>query len=241
MYSLIIDIGNSRSKIFAVESDKPKIVYSAIYENPDDLKKVFTLYPQIRNGIYSATGHVDGNMTDFLNAKLDKLIRFTSEIPVPIKNSYKTPETLGSDRLATAVGANLFFPDTNLVIFDFGTAITVDFVDADGSFTGGNISPGLSVRFKALNCYTNSLPLLSPPEKITEIGTCTKTAIEAGVVHGIIGETMYYIKKYPSRKIIFTGGDAFYFARQIKCPIFVFSNSAVFGLNKILIHNCTEI
>jgi type III pantothenate kinase len=178
-----------------------------------------------------------GNVEDFLNEKLDRLIHFTPETPVPIRNQYKTPKTLGSDRLAAAIGVNYFFPDTNVMIFDFGTAITVDFVDSGNSYLGGNISPGLSMRLKSLNCFTNRLPLVSISDKIREIGTTTEEAIESGVVNGIVGETMNYIHKYIGSKIIFTGGDCFYFAGQIKIPIFVFRNPIVFGLNRVLYHN----
>ena len=236
MNHLVADIGNCRTKLFVV-GNNTGILYSTVYETPEDLQKLFSLFPQLKTGIYAASGAVDGEMLDLINSKLERFLHFTSQMPVPIKNCYQTPETLGSDRLATAVGVNAFFPNTNLIVFDFGTAITIDFIDESNSFLGGNISPGLSIRLKSLNLYTKSLPLLSAPEKVPEKGTSTQTAIEAGVVNGIIGETMYYINRYPDRKIIFTGGDAFYFATKIKCPIFVFSNPVVFGLNKILIHN----
>jgi type III pantothenate kinase len=234
-YSIILDAGNSRAKLFV--TDDIEILYSTTYETVSDIEKVFVLYPQIKNGIYSASGQMAEEVMDFLNEKLDYLLHFTSETPVPIKNMYTTPETLGSDRLAAAIGVNYFFPDTKLMIFDFGTAITIDFVDSENHYLGGNISPGLSVRLKSLNFYTNRLPLVSIPPKIGEIGTTTKQAIEIGVVRGIIGETTSYIDQYPSHKKIFTGGDSFYFAEKIKSPIFVFQNPIVFGLNRVLYHN----
>jgi type III pantothenate kinase len=234
-YSIILDIGNSLTKLFV--TDSVKILYSATYATIADLEKIFTLFPQIKNGIYSASGQISGETEDFLNEKLDFLIHFTSETPIPIKNLYKSPATLGSDRLAAAVGVNRFFPNTNVIIFDFGTAITIDFVDSGNNYLGGNISPGLSIRLKSLNFFTNSLPLVQISHKIEEIGTTTNEAIESGVVHGIIGETVNYINKYIDHKIIFTGGDGFYFAEKIKSPIFVFRNPIVFGLNRVLYHN----
>jgi type III pantothenate kinase len=234
-YSLVIDIGNSLMKLFVV--DDVRILHWQIFEKISDLEKIFELFPEIRNGIYSASGKIPDKLDEFLSNKLDKLIYFNSETPVPVNNTYNSPETLGSDRLAAAVGANYFFPDTNVIIFDFGTAITIDFVDCKNNFLGGNISPGLSVRFKSLNYFTNRLPLVSIPDKIDEIGKTTNEAIEAGVVFGIIGEIMSYINKYKGHKIIFTGGDSFYFAIKIKIPIFVFRNPVVFGLNRVLYHN----
>ncbi|MDR0725432.1 MAG: type III pantothenate kinase [Prevotellaceae bacterium] len=234
-YSIILDIGNSCTKLFVVNDIK--ILYSAKYKTIADLEEIFVMFPQIKTGIYSASGQIAEETSNFLNEKLDYLVHFTSETPVPINNLYKSPETLGSDRLAAAIGVNYFFPNTNLMIFDFGTAITIDFVDSDNNYLGGNISPGLSVRLKSLNFFTNRLPLVSIPSKIEEIGTTTTTAIETGVVRGIIGETMSYIDRYSGYKIIFTGGDNFYFAEKIKSPIFVFRNPIVFGLNRVLRHN----
>jgi type III pantothenate kinase len=234
-HSIIVDAGNSFTKLFVVGEEK--ILYSTRYRTMSDLEKLFVLFPRIKNGIYSDSGQIQREMEDFLNDKLARLIHFTSETPIPIKNLYKTPETLGSDRLAAAIGVNHFFPNTNVMIFDFGTAITVDFVDSENNYLGGNISPGLSIRFKSLNCFTNKLPLISIPNKVEDIGTTTNEAIESGVVHGIIGEAINYIHKYIDHKVIFTGGDYFYFAEKIKSPIFVFQNPAVFGLRRVLYHN----
>jgi type III pantothenate kinase len=234
-HSIILDIGNSRAKLFV--TDEVEILYSTTYETVADLEKIFTLFPNIKNGIYAASGNIHRDMEDFLNEKLKNLIHFTSNTPIPLQNLYKSPETLGSDRLAAAVGVNYFFSNTNVMIFDFGTAITIDFVDSNNNYLGGNISPGLSVRLKSLNFFTNRLPLVSISSKIGEIGTTTKEAIEIGTVRGIIGEIMSYINQYLDCKIIFTGGDCFYFAEKIKSPIFVFQNPIVFGLNRVLQHN----
>jgi type III pantothenate kinase len=229
---IIIDIGNSRAKLFV--TDTVGILYSAMYENLAHLEKIFVLFPEIKNGIYSASGQMPDEMEDFLNEKLDCLIHFTSKTPVPVKNMYKSPETLGSDRLAAAVGVNYFFPDTNVMIFDFGTAITIDFVDSENNYRGGNISPGLSMRLKSLNLLTKNLPLVQISDKTGEIGTTTNEAIEIGVVRGIIGEITGYINMHTNHKIIFTGGDCFYFAGKIKTSAFVFQNPIVFGLNRVL-------
>jgi type III pantothenate kinase len=234
-HSIILDIGNSRAKLFV--TGEVEILYSATYSTVADVKKIFALFPDIKNGIYAASGNMPLDLEDFLNEKLQNLILFTSDTPIPIQNLYKSPETLGSDRLAAAVGVNYFFPNTKVMIFDFGTAMTIDFVDSNNSYLGGNISPGLSIRLKSLNFFTNRLPLVSIPSKIGEIGTTTKEAIEIGTVRGIIGEIMSYINQYHDCKIIFTGGDCFYFAEKIKSPIFVFQNPIVFGLNRVLHHN----
>jgi type III pantothenate kinase len=233
--SIILDIGNSLTKLSV--TDGTKILYSTIYETLSNLETVFILYPHITSGIYSASGTVPEGVEQFLDERLDYLIHFNSSTPIPIGNLYRTPETLGADRLAAAIGVNYFFPNTDLMIFDFGTAITIDFVDSANNYLGGNISPGLSIRLKSLNCFTNSLPLVSVTEQIEAIGTTTVDAIKSGVVNGIVGETMSYINKYPTHKIVFTGGDYFYFAEKIKTPIFVTQNPVIFGLNRVLRYN----
>lgn len=233
-HSLIIDIGNSLVKLFVAGDFE--ILYAATYGSIADLEKIFARFPRIRNGIYSASGHIPCELEDFLAERLENFIKFSPDTPIPVTSLYRSPKTLGSDRLASAIGVNHFFPDTNVIIFDFGTAITIDFMDSGNNYLGGNISPGLSVRLKSLNFFTNSLPLLQIPHEIGEIGTTTNEAIEIGVVRGIIGEAMTYIREYPEHKIIFTGGDSFYFAVKIKTPIFVFQNPLVFGLNRVLHH-----
>ena len=81
------------------------------------------------------------------------------DLPLPVSLEYKTPETLGLDRIAGAAGAVASYPGETVLIIDMGTAITFDFISAEGSFRGGNISPGLDIRFQSLNRFTDNLPL----------------------------------------------------------------------------------
>ena len=122
------------------------------------------------------------------------------------------------------------FPGEDCIKFDFGTALTTDFISSDGVFEGGNISLGLQSRCRALNTFTKRLPLISPGEGINDFGKKTVQAMESGVVLGMIFEVEGYIRKYPNRKVVFTGGDAFYFAKKLKSPIFVVSNLVLVGL-----------
>jgi len=236
--NLVIDVGNSTIKLFVVEGFN--ILHVSNYESISDIDYVFTLFPNIKNGIYSASGKDCEDLKSYLSEKLCKFVVFNHTIPIPITNCYNTPETLGMDRLAGAIGVNHFFPNQNILIFDFGTAITIDFLNSN-NFLGGNISPGLLTRFKSLSQFTNKLPLLSKPQVIEDFGKTTTEAIESGIVTGIIGEINYYIQKYGRYKVVFTGGDSFYFAEKIKSPIFVFRNPVVFGLNKVLTYNNGEM
>jgi type III pantothenate kinase len=170
-------------------------------------------------------------------------IKLNHTTPIPIKNLYGTPETLGVDRLAAAVGAHTLMPGETVLVVDFGTAITFDVVTAAGEYLGGNISPGAATRFRALHEFTGALPLLGLPDDgcDTFFGRDTKTAIENGVTLGIVAETEYYMEtartKFGATKTIFTGGDADYFAKRVKFPIFASPDLVFQGLNAILEYN----
>lgn len=167
-----------------------------------------------------------------------RILAFGPETPIPLKNLYRTPETLGADRLAAAVEAHARYPEDDILIADFGTALTIDLVTRAGEFAGGNISPGLRMRLKALHEFTASLPLVEPPAgDIQQIGTTTKEAIAAGAVNGILHEVEGYARLYPQAKIIFTGGDAKYFAKRTKSTTFVHDELVLCGLNRILEYN----
>lgn len=182
--------------------------------------------------------------------EIEGALRFAWNTPVPLKNLYATPETLGGDRLAAAVGAAAMFPGENLLVVDLGTAITFDIV-ADGAFLGGNISPGAQVRFRALNEFTGKLPLMSLDDDSASVRLAetrssfpadnTADAIRSGVTMGIVAEAEAYFEtareRYGVRRAIFTGGDANYFANRVNFPIFVASELVLSGLNVILNYN----
>lgn len=208
---------------------------------PGTVEAIFSDYPAIDKAIL-----VDGRgeLEDLeiqIRARVRTFIRFDRNVPVPIINKYATPETLGYDRLADAVGAHVIYPNNPVLVVDFGTAITYDLVTAAGEYLGGNISPGAGIRFRALNEFTRSLPLGKLPDCAGLLGDCTGNAIENGIATGILMETEGYIdalqKKFSGLKTIFTGGDANYFAKRVKNPIFATSDLIFYGLNAILEYN----
>ncbi|HPR60245.1 MAG TPA: type III pantothenate kinase, partial [Prolixibacteraceae bacterium] len=165
--------------------------------------------------------------------------------PIPIENHYQTPQTLGKDRLAAAVGANYVYPNTNLLIIDAGTAITYDFVNNSNQYKGGFITPGINMRFKALHHFTQKLPLLQAiaPQHIEGINT--ELSIIGGIQYGIEGEAKQIIEHFKlgtnKLMIILTGGDTKYFEKLLKNYKFVALEIILLGLNIILefnkIHN----
>jgi type III pantothenate kinase len=168
-------------------------------------------------------------------------VEFNSGTPSPITNNYRTPKTLGLDRLAAAIGARTLFPDKDLLVIDAGTAITFDLVEGKGTFAGGNISPGLRSRFRALHEFTANLPLADEQGKIPLVGQTTEEAIKAGVIHGMVLEMDGMIdlmkKKRPEIQPVLTGGDARFFETRLKNRIFVKFEITLIGLNRILEYN----
>ncbi len=179
-----------------------------------------------------------------LRPHVGRLVEFTPRTPVPIRNAYRTPETLGRDRLAAAVGATVLYPGRNALIVDFGTAVTLDLVTADGTYRGGCISPGLSTRFRALHDYTAALPLCAPTEEEELQGLTTDEAVRRGVMNSLSFEIEGYIsrmeRKIDDLCVIFTGGDAKYFVKRIKNTIFANCNLVFYGLNRILEYDACE-
>jgi type III pantothenate kinase len=243
--NLIIDIGNSRTK-YSVFDDKTEV--SSYSENILTTKTIETIlkkHTYINKCILSATGHIPENIINFLNQNIKYCLQFSHRTPLPFHSEYKTIETLGLDRLAAVSGANVLHPGENVLIIDLGTAITYDLKNEANIHLGGNISPGMHLRFKALNEFTNKLPLVNPNNGPTLIGLSTVEAIENGVLHGIISEIDAFIDEieslYNNLTIILTGGDAQFFVNKLKKTIFVVQNLVSTGLNSILSHNAENI
>ena len=198
-------------------------------------------HPQLNQAILSSVKPVDDELLQFLSGNFDFFIELDHRTEIPIKNLYETPETLGKDRLAAAVGANELFPNQNILIIDAGTAITYDLVSEKNEFIGGNISPGLQMRFKALNHFTGKLPLISYSDEYQDIGKNTTDAIRSGVQNGILYEIAQTIelfnKNYQNLQIVMTGGDSIFFDKKLNYTIFVHFNITLIGLNRILEYN----
>ena len=199
---------------------------------------------QLDQAILSSVKPVDEELIRFLSQNFQLFIELDHHTPLPIENLYETPETLGKDRIAAAVGANELFPGQNILIIDAGTAITYDVVSEKNEFLGGNISPGLQMRFKALNQFTGKLPLINYSDEFQLIGRNTEEAIRAGVQNGILYEIERTIetfnRNYENLQIVMTGGDSIFFDKKLNYSIFVHFNLTLIGLNRILEHNAKK-
>lgn len=240
---LVIDIGNTRVK--AALFEKKELKHSFIFDSTGQLLSagLFQNY-SIKKAII---GSVVNDMEPFI-AQLKQhstVLLFSSETPTPLKNLYRSANTLGSDRLAAAVGANSLFPNRNLLVIDAGTCIKYNFINSNNEYIGGGISPGLQMRFKALSTFTSRLPLLEvDPDFNKLIGTDSNESILSGVETGALAEvegiTERYIHQYPDIQIVLTGGDANFFEKRLKKPIFADQNLILKGLNEILEYNSNK-
>jgi pantothenate kinase, type III len=234
--NIVIDQGNSSAKIAIF--DKRKLYASYIYKSlrPERLLKLILQYSP-SHGIFSSVAEKDPEYLKILHSKITNFIVLEADTPLPIQLRYKTPETLGKDRVAAVVGAHMQRMKNNLLVIDAGTAITYDFIDSSGVYHGGNISPGMTIRFKALHHYTKQLPMLDEKGDLPEIGDSTEAAIRTGVVSGIIKEMDSYITEFKKKYDVLTfltGGHSFYFESRLKNAIFADGNLVLKGLNEIL-------
>lgn len=148
----------------------------------------------------------------------------------PMLERYNIPEYISFDRAASVIASRWMFPGKSCSIFDFGSTLTIDFTDSAGRYLGGNVSPGFRTRFKAINRYSRSLPLVDTPSAVKELGSSVRSSIESGIVSGMMFEIEGYLRTRPDNIVIFTGGDAIYFAKKMKNSIFVVCNLVLMGL-----------
>ena len=229
--NLLIDIGNSNCKAAFEQNGR----LEEIVKSPELELLPFLLSlagsRDIEVIVLSTVREDDSNMQQALAQLCRKLVVVKSGMDLPVDFKYGFPaKGLGADRLAAALAVSMLFPDKDCIKFDFGTALTVDFISKGNIFSGGNISLGMQSRFRALNTFTRRLPLVKQEGDIMDFGVDTTNAIASGVVLGMIFEVEGYLKKYPNHTVVFTGGDSFYFAEKIKNSIFVVPNLVLVGL-----------
>ena len=224
--NLIIDIGNTALK--ASWADGITLGKTFRYQGERMLDFILSLTeknkPEIM--VLSSVRIFSRNTVDKLRNECGTLLIVDEKM----LGQYDLPSYLTPDRAASVIASRYLFKKRGCTIFDLGTLLTVDFLDADGNFEGGNVSPGCRTRFKALNRYSRTLPLLDAPEEIEEKGTNIADSVYSGVISGIMFEINGYMSRYPENIAVFTGGDAIYFAKRMKNSIFVVCNLVLMGL-----------
>ena len=239
--NLVIDRGNTQVKLGIF--DQCQLIRSDYFDFLDKkiISELSNCYNIDRIIVSTVVQERHDELIENLSQLNSNIIELNPTTPLPFEWLYHTKSTIGKDRLAAVAGAISLYPESNLLVIDAGTAITYELIDSNHVFLGGNISPGMAMRYKALNEFTSKLPLLHRENDTPLIGQSTKDAIQAGVQNGIIFEINGLIdelsNQYQSLKTIITGGDAEFFARKLKNPIFVHPNLVLIGLNRILEYN----
>jgi type III pantothenate kinase len=239
--NLVIDIGNTRTKFSVFNKGEVLITVPVDEFLPEHIDVLQNEHPELNKVILSAVKDYSPKLKTVLQNKFEYFLELDAHTPLPVVNCYTTPETLGNDRIAAVVGGFDLYPDTNLLIIDAGTAITYDILNEKHQYLGGNISPGIEMRFKALHQFTGKLPLIIQQKSDKLYGTSTEEAIRAGVQHGVVFEVDKTIDTfkdfYKNLKVIITGGDADFFDKKLKNSFFVNFNLTALGLNRILEYN----
>ncbi len=239
--NLVIDAGNTHIKAGLFEGND--LVYFLETFTLDEIFNFISNY-KIENTLLCSVIIIPDEWMNVLKKK-SKLFILDYKLPIPIINIYKTPETLGMDRLAGVIGANFLFPKMDCLVIDIGTCLKFDLIDKNKNYMGGSISPGLHMRFQSLHHFTSKLPLLEPClEKIDLIGNTTQQAIQSGVINGMINEINGTISSYKEKildiRLILCGGDALFFETKINQTIFAVPKLVLIGLNSILQHNVSK-
>jgi type III pantothenate kinase len=235
--NLIIDIGNNSSKYYLFNGNQI-ILHSRRENGSYGILKEWSKDFWIEKAIVSSVIGLDDTVKKEFEVLGCPVIWFGSNTPTPLTIKYRTPGTLGSDRLAAAVGAWDKTPEHNLLVIDSGSAITFDFVDRNGNYHGGNIARGIRMRLRALHDDTACRPTVDKEGDTPSIGYDTETAIRSGVIRGICHEIEGYIgefkEKYGDVFVFLTGGDEKTLINHIKSRIFADKYLVAKGLNRIL-------
>jgi type III pantothenate kinase len=236
---LVLDIGNAFIKAGVFQRKHLLNSFTSTICNDEFLEMIFASHA-IALSIVSSVREIPEEVLTFLNEH-SRMIRFSLLTPIPVVNCYKSPATLGNDRLAGVVGAHALYPGENILVIDAGTCITCDFINAHSEYIGGSISPGLSMRFKALNTFTGKLPLVDITDYHELTGTDTTTSILSGVINGAVFEIdamiAGYCSLYTPLRTLICGGDALFLAERLKSSTFAAPELVLTGLNEILDYN----
>jgi type III pantothenate kinase len=239
--NLIFDIGNTCTKLAIFDKWKKMLSFRTKQFHWYKMQKLCSPYEHhLDKAIVSSVRDTPEFIIDMATLGIPYVQILSHNMKLPFKNEYETPETLGPDRIAAVAGACYHFPGKRVLVIDAGSAVKYDYISGK-TYKGGNISPGLSMRFRALHRFTGKLPLASTTEKYRSPGRSTMEAITAGVINGLIYEINEYIrtfeKKYVNFKVILTGGDSGYLKEKISHQITYMPDIVLDGLNYILEYN----
>ena len=236
--NLIIDVGNTFLKLAVFEGETILRTKKIAAKDLEAVLNEFEIdFPEVAHAIVSSVANLSSDHKKAVTKRY-KTHFLSHSSKIPFKNNYKSPTTLGVDRMALVSGARYMYTNQNVLVIDAGSCITYDFIDKDGVYYGGAIAPGLEMRYKSLEHFTAKLPLIEHEPQEDLIGTDTKTSILSGIQHGIVSEVDGIITRYlhrtPHLTVILTGGDMQFLSKRLKNSIFANPKLLLVGLNYIL-------
>lgn len=242
MSHLCIDIGNTRAKLatFAANDLMNDLQFVPHIDTIEAVEKLLD-EQQISHCILSSVATPEAALIAFLS-KNTHFLELSHRTRIPIDNRYKTPETLGKDRLAAAIAANFVYPKEPVLVIDAGSCITFDFIDGHACYWGGSITPGIKMRFRAMHHFTGRLPLIALPENIPALTeNTTTTAMQSGIYWGVLAEVegiiRAYQKDFPNLQIMLTGGDTDFLKAHLSIDVQAVPYLVLQGLHRILQYN----
>ena len=231
MANLIIDIGNTALKACWTSGITLGKIFRYQGEGIVDFIMSLTSREKPEIMVLCSVRNISAQSLKKIAGRCERLVVVDEEVSA----RFGLPSSLSPDRTASIIASRFLFKNRSCSIFDLGTVITVDFLDAEGNHKGGNISPGFRTRFRSVNRYTRNIPLFDIPDETLETGTDIATSVSSGIVSGIMFELEGYMSNYPENINVFTGGDAIYFAKRMKNSIFVVCNLVLMGLALIAV------
>ncbi|MDE7471013.1 MAG: type III pantothenate kinase [Paramuribaculum sp.] len=244
MLSLTIDQGNTAAKLALWLDSEPVAMTIESRLTPATVERFVRSAPGgdlPGAAIYCSVSSRGSDLLSRLRTFIPRVLRLTADMPLPLRIGYDTPSTLGADRIAAAAGAMAMFPRRPLLVVDAGTAVTYDYVTADGVFAGGNIAPGMTMRLEALHRFTARLPRLEMPRDLEPgrlLGTDTASAMILGAAYGITGAIGFYRRRLPDDTVtVVTGGWAPTISRLTDIEVHTEPNLVSRGLISILSYN----
>jgi len=240
---LVIDIGNTNHKAALFnEKGQQEQWWRKDCLTPEDLGQIFAQYT-VEASIISSVGGEAEPLAEFLRLRVPTFV-VSPNIKLPVTLCYATPDSLGTDRIASAAGAHAMFPYNNTLVIQAGTCLVTDLVTAAGEYLGGTIAPGLRMRLQALPQFTAHLPLLEPAPVNYLVGNSTTQSILSGVINGYVCEIQGLISRYETQyselKVVLSGGDAPMLQSSLKNSIFAAPNLVLLGLYEILHFNVSK-
>ena len=234
---LVIDVGNTRVKAAVF---KKTVLEQLVVIDKDKFSSQIGDFVEnflVKKAIISSVGRLTEAQRRSVQLRFPTTL-LSHTTPVPFKNLYATPSTLGVDRIGLMAAFAKAYPNKSGLVIDAGSCITYDFINARGEYIGGAISPGIRLRYEAMHNYTAKLPLLKITDVYSLIGESTETAMHSGVINGTIQEIEGVIEQYKKEHnidvIVITGGDGEFLSKRLKNSIFAHSNFLLEGLNYIL-------